>query len=939
MPDRPAPASSPAVPDDVLELRRIALAMRESSAMVELALDGTVLTANQHYLDVMGYSAAELIGRNHRMVCDPVHAASADYAAFWERMAAGEIDAGVVVKRMGKGGREVWLRGSYIPMPDATGQPVKVVVLATDITEGKVAALERQSQAVALDRSQAVIEFTLDGTVLSANSNFLDAMGYTLAEVRGKHHRMFVEPAVAASAEYAEFWQRLGTGQFEGGVYKRLAKGGREVWLQATYNPILDDEGHPVKVVKFASDITVARLADVESRGKVAAIDRAQAVIEFKTDGTVLGANANFLETMGYALHEVVGKHHRVFCEPTLASSQEYEEFWARLGAGAYEAGEFKRLAKDGREVWLQATYNPILDDTGRPIKIVKFASDITDAKFAGAEARGKVAAIERAQAVIEFDLTGRVLTANQNFVDTMGWPLNEIRGKHHRMFCDATYAASDEYAEFWQRLGQGHYESGEFKRRDKDGREVWLQATYNPILDDAGRVLKVVKFATDVTRAKRQNAEFTGKVAAIERAQAVIEFDLDGTILTANGNFLDALGYTLSEVQGKHHRVFCDPAYTATQEYRDFWEKLGSGDFHTGEYRRLHKSGRDVWIQATYNPILDDTGRPFKVVNFATDVTTAKLRSAEIEARVNAVDRAQAVIEFDLEGNVLAANDNFLRTMGYSRREVLGHHHSEFCTDDHIRSPEYRDFWIRLADGEVLAGRFHRKGKYGRDVHIQATYNPILDLTGKPFKVVKFAYDVTAEVERERRIALGTRDMTASVQHLSTSIEDIARSSQTATGLAAETQDNARQGVEALRASLEAIALIQKSSNSITEIVRVMGEIANQTNLLAFNASIEAARAGEHGVGFSIVAGEVRKLAERSFEASQQIGKLIEESAERVAQGSEVSKRAENAFERIVSSVTRTNETILSISESTQLQQEASREVDELIAQLASAG
>src|SRR4051794_119530 len=519
-----------------------------------------------------------------------------------------------------------------------------------------------------------------------------------------------------------------------------------------------------------------------------------------------------------------------------------------------------------------------------------------------------------------------------------MGFTLPEIRGKHHRMFCDPTYAASDHYRELWERLAQGQYEVGEFKRRDKDGRDVWLQATYNPILDDAGRVVKIVKFANDITRAKRQHAEFTGKVAAMDRGQAVIEFDLDGTVLTANANFLDALGYTLAEVQGKHHRIFCDPSYAGSDAYREFWVKLGNGDFHSGEYRRIGKDGREVWIQATYNPILDDEGTPFKVVKFAVDVTRAKLRAAEIEARVNAVDRAQAVIEFDLEGNVLAANDNFLRTMGYSRREVVGHHHSEFCDGEYIGSPEYRDFWLRLAQGEVLAGRFHRKGKYGRNVHIQATYNPILDLSGNPFKVVKFAYDVTAEVERENRIAAGTRDMTTSVRSLTESIEDIARSSQTATGLAGETQDNAHQGVEALRASLEAIALIQKSSNSITEIVRVMGEIANQTNLLAFNASIEAARAGEHGVGFSIVAGEVRKLAERSFEASQQIGKLIDESAERVAQGSEVSKRAETAFVRIVDSVTRTNDTIRSISESTQLQQAASREVDELISQLASA-
>jgi methyl-accepting chemotaxis protein len=572
-------------------------------------------------------------------------------------------------------------------------------------------------------------------------------------------------------------------------------------------------------------------------------------------------------------------------------------------------------------------------------MKIVKFASDITDAKFAGAEFRGKVAAIDRAQAVIEFDLTGRVLSANQNFSDTMGYAIAEIRGKHHRMFCDPVHAASEEYAQFWERLGQGQYEAGEFRRRDKEGNEVWLQATYNPILDDSGRVVKIVKFATDITQIKRQTNEFTGKVAAMDRGQAVIEFDLTGTVLTANTNFLDVMGYTLAEVAGQHHRIFCDPAYTATDEYRQFWEKLGAGGFHSGEYRRVGKGGKEVWIQATYNPILDEGGKPFKVVKFAVDVTQAKMHAAEVQARITAVDRAQAVIEFDLDGNVLTANDNFLRTMGYSLREILGHHHSEFCDGDYIRSPEYRDFWIRLGTGEVLAGRFHRKGKYGRDVHIQATYNPILDLSGTPYKVVKYAYDVTADVEREARITTGTGAMTASVRDLAASIEDIARSSQTATGLAGETQDNAQQGVEALRASLQAIALIQKSSNSITEIVRVMGEIANQTNLLAFNASIEAARAGEHGVGFSIVAGEVRKLAERSFEASQQIGRLIEESADRVAQGSEVSKRAEAAFERIVDSVTRTNDTIRSISASTQQQQAASRQVDELIASLASAG
>ena len=408
------PASPSSVQDELLSLRGVVEAIHRSQAVIEFAPDGTVLEANENFLQTMGYSLAEVRGRHHRMFCEPELADGDEYAAFWATLARGEFESGVY-KRLTKDGRTVWLRATYNPILDENGKPVRVVKLATDITEAMLASAERQGQALAIDRSQAVIELAVDGTVLTANRNFLDAMGYTLAEVRGKTWtRTFCEPGLAASDEYADFWRRLGEGQFEGGVYKRLAKGGRDVWLQATYNPILDDAGTPLKMAKLASDITLAKLADAEFRGKVAAIDRAQAVIEFKVDGTVLSANQNFLDVMGYGLHEIQGKHHRMFCEPALAASEEYEDFWARLGSGAFEAGEYKRVAKGGKEVRLQATYNPILDDAGKPMKIVKFASDITEAKFAGADFRGKVAAIDRAQAVIEFDLNGRVLSATR---------------------------------------------------------------------------------------------------------------------------------------------------------------------------------------------------------------------------------------------------------------------------------------------------------------------------------------------------------------------------------------------------------------------------------------------------------------------------------------------------------------------------------------------
>ena len=230
----------------------------------------------------------------------------------------------------------------------------------------------------ALDRVQAIIEFELDGTVVSANENFLGIFEYELDEVIGKHHRMFCDPDYAESDAYVEFWKKLGRGEFHVAEFKRLAKGGREIWLQASYNPVFDKDGKPVRVVKFATDVTASKLQIAEFEGKIRAINRAQAVIEFELDGTVITANENFLRIFGYNLNEVVGKHHRIFCDPGYAESLEYARFWQKLGRGEYEADEFKRISKDGAEVWLQASYNPIFDMEGRPLKVVKFASDIT---------------------------------------------------------------------------------------------------------------------------------------------------------------------------------------------------------------------------------------------------------------------------------------------------------------------------------------------------------------------------------------------------------------------------------------------------------------------------------------------------------------------------------------------------------------------------------
>ena len=552
-----------------------------------------------------------------------------------------------------------------------------------------------------------------------------------------------------------------------------------------------------------------------------------------------------------------------------------------------------------------------------------------------GADLNSLLNAIDRSQAVIEFDLQGNVLYANQNFLECMGYDLEEIRGRHHRLFCMPDYATSKEYLMFWEKLGTGKFDAGQYQRQAKDGRQIWLQATYNPVMDNNGKPFKIVKFASDVTEVRNRNAEWESKIEAIERSQALIEFSPEGYVLTANSKFLSALGYTLDEVVGQHHRMFCEPEYAASLAYREFWEKLSKGEYDSNEYKRLSKDGRDVWIQASYNPILDSQGQAYKIVKFATDVTDTKVRTMEHEGKVNAINRAQGVIEFDLSGNILSANANFLDLVGYRMEELKNRHHSLFCEPEYVKTTPYREFWGALSSGKFFTGRFMRISKYGQNIWIQATYNPVFNAVGQPYKVVKFATDITAQVELEEAIEAKTQAMDESVTRLMQAIEEVVKTTGDANDQARITQDEAQRGSQTLSEASAAMDTIGKSAEDIQEIIEVISTIAGQTNMLAFNAAIEAARAGEHGLGFSVVADEVRKLAEKSSQATTKINKLIQETVRRINSGSEISRSAGSAFERIVAGVEKTNGAMTTIGAATQEQHHLAERVAELIGEL----
>jgi methyl-accepting chemotaxis protein len=494
--------------------------------------------------------------------------------------------------------------------------------------------------------------------------------------------------------------------------------------------------------------------------------------------------------------------------------------------------------------------------------------------------------AIMKSFAIIEFEPTGKIITANPIFCSTIGYSLREIKGRHHSMFVDAEYAKSTAYADFWSRLRRGEFDSGEYERFSKSGAPIWLQASYTPVLSGDGKVTKVVKVALDITKEKLKSSEDASLINGIFKSQAVIQFTLDGIIIDANDNFLKTTGYSRSEIVGQHHSLFVEPVYGASAEYRQFWERLRKGEFFTGEFRRLGKGGKEIWLEASYNPIFDADGKIIKVVKFATDLT-------ERMANVAAVGKALS----DLAGGDLESRLN----------------HPLMPSLDKLRT-DFNAAAASLQDAMQV---------------VSASASTIHIGTGE---IGLSTEDLARRTEQQ---AANLEQTAAALDQITVTVRQTADGAGQARKAVEAAKDDAEKSGQVVHDAVAAMDAIERNSKEISHIIGVIDEIAFQTNLLALNAGVEAARAGDTGRGFAVVASEVRALAQRSADAAKEIKALISTSTEQVSIGVNLVGEAGRSLERIAARVNDMNQGIGQIASSVQEQAAGLSQVNTAINQM----
>lgn len=1032
------------------EMTGVMTAVNTSLVTVEFAMDGAILNANETFLKLMGYEIDEVRGKHHRIFMNKKEAASPEYIQFWADLNAG-MPQSKDFMRISKEGREVWLRATYSPVRDITGRYYKIIKLANDITERKLAEIENQRLSlVANNTDNSVVITNPQGQIEYVNSGFQKLTGYTLSEVIGKKPGTFLQGVLTDKITIARIRESLNK---QIPLYEEIlnyGKDGNTYWISLSINPIFDDNDVLVNFVAVQADITDTKRQSLDYKGKLEAIDKTYGVVELDTEGRILFMNTMMLNLLGYEDTEVIGRHHRMLVSETEVKSDGYNVFWDKLGKrGEYVVGEFKRICKNGKEIWLKGTYNAVIGLDGKPSKVVQYAQDITTAKLLemsnqqqteelraqeeelrqnmeemqavqedlkkrylesakiGAELDARVGALNAAAILSESDAYGNITYVNDKLLQVTGYTREELIGQPHsklrhsdtakeifaemwttikagRIFqgtyknrkkdgsaywVDATIApvmgadgkpekyigirfdittakeaeqaiqqqleelsaqeeeirqnmeemqavqedlakrhnesllvsaeldarvaalnasailsesdaygnityvnekllqitgytreeligkphsklrhpdtAKEIFAEMWATIKAGKIFKGTYQNRKKDGSAYWVEATIAPVLDADGKPEKYIGIRFDITASKvaeqaiqqqmeelsaqeeeirqnmeemqattetveRQALEMKGIMNALDSSLATIEFDTQGNVMAANDNFLKVMGYRLDEIVGKPHRLFIDPEYARSKQYLKFWDDLNFGKPQVGEVKRITKHGEEVWLSASYTPVFDIRGKVSKIIKFAQDVTPQKAIALDTSCKLDAIDKAYGVVEFDTQGNILKANDNFLDIVGYNMSDIKDRHHRIFMPESERNSEDYRLFWEKLGKkGEFVSGDFRRIAKNGKTIWLKGTYSPILDLSGKPYKVVKYAQNITAAKLMEQANQQQIEEISAQEEELRQNMEEMQAIQESVEIKQREVQQIAQKYEQILEGCADAVVMI----------------------------------------------------------------------------------------------------------------------------------
>ena len=786
----------------------------------------------------------------------------------------------------------------------------------------------------------------MDGTIITANENFCNAVGYSLDEIKGQHHRMFVEREYGESMAYRDFWQKLNRGEYETAEYKRVAKGGREIWIQASYNPILDLNGKPFKVVKYATEVTQAKLANANFEGQINAISKSLAVIEFNMDGTIITAIENFLCTVGYRLEEIRGEHHRMFVGEEYSESLEYKAFWERLRRGEYESSEYKRYGKGGHEIWIQASYNPILDLNGKPFKVVKFATDITQQKVQ-AEENAKVSkivnALDNCQSCLMLaDKNNSVVYCNNrsrqmfekrdekireivkdfSSSNLMGFNFVELFEDRDAIMSDLMRLREPKIVEL--KLNGLTFSVTMSSWKDQDNEDMGTVLDWKDVTDELALALVEkreadanarVKQALDVVATNTMIADTDFNIVYMNRAVKSLMKDAESDFRKDLPNF------DSGTLMGTNIDVFHkNPAHQRSMI------AAMSNSFST----KIVLGGRDFALKA--NPIKNDEGTRIGTILEWTERTEEVATENEIDRLVKAAAEGDLSIRLDTEGK-----EGFFLNLGTGLNRLVGI--ADDVVNDTIR------IFDALAHGNLTRNiDAEYEGAFGKlKLDANTTVERLTDIINNIREAASAVSTGAIEIaqgngdlsKRTESQASSLEETASSMEEMTSAVKQTSENSTHANELAISAKTKAQEGGNVVSKAVTAMDEINHASKKIADIIGVIDEIAFQTNLLALNAAVEAARAGEQGRGFAVVAGEVRNLAQRSAGAAKEIKDLIRDSVDKVDVGTALVNESGATLADIIESVDRVSLMIQEISTAASEQSSGIDQVNSAVAQM----